>query len=115
MSNLETNPPVPLNPEEYKIIQRAAESKGMDFKNFVLKHAVEYLKDREKESAPDVKTKEGAVARLKQIAVERYDDNESAHCGADEVLLDYLRANGAKEVADAFEKTSEDVGGFWYA
>ena len=42
-------------------------------------------------------------------------DQESAHAEADRILLDYLRATGAGDLADAWERLSTEAGGFWYA
>jgi hypothetical protein len=39
---------------------------------------------------------------------------EHAHAAADELLLDFLRANGHAALADAYTEFKEDVG-FWYA
>jgi len=41
-------------------------------------------------------------------------DPEWAHGEAENIVLEYLKASGAGEVAAAFEKASECVG-FWYA
>jgi hypothetical protein len=42
------------------------------------------------------------------------DDPEVAHGQAEQVLLDYLCANGACELADAFKRARGRIG-FWYA
>lgn len=41
-------------------------------------------------------------------------DAEVAHSLADKILLEFLRDNGAEDVAQAFEEVREEVG-FWYA
>lgn len=42
-------------------------------------------------------------------------DQEVAHAEADDALLEYLRATGSPEVADAWDRCQTRVGGFWYA
>ena len=39
-------------------------------------------------------------------------DIESAHISADEILIEFLAANGFKKLADTFDKESRN---FWYA
>lgn len=57
-------------------------------------------------------TKEEAIEQLKQTSD---CDQEMAHSDADEIILQYLRENGAAEVADAWEESNNRCGGFWYA
>jgi len=56
---------------------------------------------------------------LKDAVTAMYDvhpgDTEMAHGEAEDILLEYLRASGAKELADAWDDLIEAVGGFWYA
>lgn len=56
-------------------------------------------------------TKEEAIKKLNQIKV---GDNESAHCIADGILLEFLAENGFEDIADAWRGTDDRVG-FWYA
>jgi len=59
-------------------------------------------------------TENEAIAGLKALAdIPR--DNEAVHGDADQMLLDFLRANGFAAVADAWEDLAVVVGGFWYA
>jgi hypothetical protein len=46
--------------------------------------------------------KDEAIAALKQLV--EGSDFESAHCQADEILLEFLRANGGQDVADEYER-----------
>jgi hypothetical protein len=41
-------------------------------------------------------------------------DSEAAHSLADKILLEFLKDNGAEDLARTFEEVREDVG-FWYA
>ena len=54
-----------------------------------------------------------AAAVLDELGKDRLDP-ESDHCKADEVLLEYLDAIGAGELAGAFRRACDRVG-FWYA
>lgn len=42
------------------------------------------------------------------------DDKEQAHIAADEMIVNFLRFIGEKEVADAYDETQARIG-FWYA
>lgn len=53
-----------------------------------------------------------AVAAIRETA--RY-DNEGSHEESDQILLAYLRATGAGDLADAWQARSDQCGGFWYA
>ena len=57
-------------------------------------------------------SKDEAIKQLNAITEDG--DKESDHGTADSVLLEYLRASGGQEVADAFERARERAG-FWYA
>lgn len=59
--------------------------------------------------------KDEAVKALKAISDADYYDTESAHDGADGILLKFLTDSGFKDIADAWEAVDEKVGGFWYA
>ena len=47
-------------------------------------------------------------------AMQHNDDPESAHGCAEDILCDFLRAQGYSGVAEAFESARDRVG-FWYA
>jgi hypothetical protein len=55
---------------------------------------------------------ESAVKKLN--AMDNGDDQEIAHCEAENVLTEYLREIGHEAIADAFEAARDRVG-FWYA
>lgn len=57
-------------------------------------------------------TKDEAVAKLQAIPK---GDPEAAHGDADGVLLEFLRTNNNKEIADAWNDVATRNGGFWYA
>ena len=57
-------------------------------------------------------TKDEAIAALDQI--DERGDTEHDHAVADQILVEFLRANGHPEVADAWER-AEERAGFWYA
>lgn len=57
-------------------------------------------------------TKDQAINQLNAIPDE---DVESAHVAADQVLLEFLTANGFAEVADAWTALEKRCDGFWYA
>ena len=50
------------------------------------------------------------VARLEAIGIS--DDPEGGHVEADDILVEALRALGANDIADAYEKLKD---GFWYS
>jgi hypothetical protein len=52
-----------------------------------------------------------AVAQLDALS---WNDPETAHGRADEILCEFIRAIGHAEVAVAFEAAADRVG-FWYA
>ena len=56
-----------------------------------------------------------ALNRLGRTKVREYWDKESIHVEADEVLLNFLSANGHGEVAEAYSDLENRVEGFWYA
>ena len=56
-------------------------------------------------------TKEEAIAVLDRLGS---GDIEDDHLKADGALLDYLRANGAEDVAAAYERARDRLR-FWYA
>lgn len=56
-------------------------------------------------------TLQEALIKLQEIPRE---DNEKCHLLAEGVLLDYLDANGATLLADAYVNLRDDRG-FWYA
>lgn len=56
-------------------------------------------------------TKQEAIAALDAL---KKGDNEGAHLRADEILCDYLRASGAEDLADAFDRAAGRVK-FWYS
>jgi len=56
-------------------------------------------------------TKEEAVRKLKNLPK---GDNEIAHSTADDILLEFLEAEGFKVVAEAFRQADKDIT-FWYA
>jgi hypothetical protein len=41
-------------------------------------------------------------------------DQEMMHCYADEILVEFVRSIGHANVAEAFEKASNEIG-FWYS
>lgn len=51
-----------------------------------------------------------ALNKLKEIALD--EDTEVRHIKADELIIDFLRANGFKELSMAYTKLTDDV---WYA
>lgn len=57
--------------------------------------------------------KEETIAALNALK-EGPDDAEGLHVEADDILLSYLMANGAPEVAAAYREARERIG-FWYA
>jgi hypothetical protein len=57
-------------------------------------------------------TKQEAIAALKRLDIA---DNEVAHSGADDILLEFLSTNGHADLASAWQRTCEECGGFWYA
>jgi hypothetical protein len=57
-------------------------------------------------------TKDQAIKQLNAIP---NGDVEAAHIAADQVLLEFLRANGFAEVADAWTTLEKRCDGFWYA
>lgn len=52
-----------------------------------------------------------ALNKLKEIALDD-DDTEKRHIKADELIIDFLRVNGFKELSTAYCKLTDDV---WYA
>ena len=56
-------------------------------------------------------TKDEAIKALGELG----DDNEIAHCEADDILIEFLRDNNLSDVAEAWEAVSDKCGGFWYA
>lgn len=59
-------------------------------------------------------TKDQAVSTLNAIGFPASSDEEADHQNADDILVKFLRANGHKDVADAWERARDRVG-FWYA
>ena len=57
-------------------------------------------------------TLEEAVRKLRRI---RKGDNEAAHALADDILLEYLKHNGADKLARAWKDAETRCGGFYYA
>ena len=57
-------------------------------------------------------TEQEAIAKIKSLIDSQ--DNELAHVIRDEVLIQFLKDNGFKELAEAAE-TIEDTICFWYA
>lgn len=53
-------------------------------------------------------SKEEALARLRELA--SLPDIETAHCEADDCLMEFLRELGFSDVADAFDKIEK-----WYS
>ena len=51
-----------------------------------------------------------ALNKLKEIALD--DDTEKRHIKADELIIDFLRVNGFKELSTAYCKLTDDA---WYA
>jgi len=49
-----------------------------------------------------------------QLRALRPGDSEAAHGQAEDILLQYLAAIGAKQLANEFEKARDRIG-FWYA
>jgi len=43
------------------------------------------------------------------------DTPHEAHVDADAILIQFLRDIGYEDVADAWERLEENVGGFWYS
>lgn len=56
-------------------------------------------------------TEREAVNRLTQLFESRKDDNEALHVDADQVLVDFIRANGFHALAAEYDRISEK---FWY-
>lgn len=54
-------------------------------------------------------TEETALRRLRRLA--KLDDTESAHAEGDRVLVAFLRTNGYKAIADAWNEITPK----WYA
>lgn len=59
-------------------------------------------------------TQDEAIETLQGIQKDLAQDPEAAHGRADDVLLDFLRANGHAAVADAWQECHDKVQ-FWYA
>lgn len=59
-------------------------------------------------------TEQEAVNELQRVVVELCADEEIAHGRADQILIEFLKANGFKTVADQYESTRDQIG-FWYA
>ena len=55
-------------------------------------------------------TEQEAVEKLRAICQDN--DPEAEHCDADELLVEFLRAQGFCELADTFDELSQN---FWYA
>lgn len=60
-------------------------------------------------------TREEAIVQLNNAAGELAGDAEAAHGTADRILLDFLRAAGYADIADAYESVETACDGFWYA
>ncbi len=56
-------------------------------------------------------TEDEAISMLKALPAH---DEEAAHSKADEILCNFLRANGHAELANTFDAVRERIG-FWYA
>lgn len=56
-------------------------------------------------------TEEDAVCKMYKLSE---GDPEAAHGEADDILIEFLKANGHEMLADAFEDQCNRIG-FWYA
>jgi predicted GNAT family N-acyltransferase len=55
-------------------------------------------------------TEQEAIEKLEEIVNTK--DTETAHIDADDLISDFIRANGFEKLADAYD---EAASGFWYA
>ena len=59
-------------------------------------------------------TEEEAIIKMREPIEKDNLDNEWIHINADEVLVEFLKTNGFRKIADAYEDVQNDID-FWYA